>query len=197
MIEAVRSTPDSVPDPQVGHLLRHRRHQRTLVVLLCLAVAFGLVSARFFVWPQLPELPPRADAIIELAGPGDRDGAAITLARDHRATVLIQSTVVEEAGTRRCLPPVPDVKIMCFHPDPGTTRGEARYIGALATRRHWKSVIVVTSRDHAWRARLRVSRCFPGDVYVSMTPLPPVAWLWQIPYQWSATAKALLLQTNC
>jgi hypothetical protein len=197
MIQAVRSTPDSVPNRQVRRRPRHRRLLRTLVVLLALAVPFGLVTARFFVWPQLPELPSHADAIIELAGPGDRDGAALALARDHRAPVLIQSTVVEEAGTRRCLPPVPNVTIMCFHPDPGTTRGEARYIGALAAQRHWKSVILVTSRDHAWRARLWVSRCFPGEVFVSITPLPPRSWLWQIPYQWSATAKALLFQTNC
>jgi uncharacterized SAM-binding protein YcdF (DUF218 family) len=196
MIQAVRSMTDSTPDGQARYR-RHRRLLRTLVVLLALAVPFGLVTARLFVWPQLPELPLRADAIVELAGPGDRDGAALALAREHRAPVLIQSTVVEEAGTTRCLPPAPDVTIMCFHPDPGTTRGEARYIGALAVQRHWKSVVLVTSRDHAWRARLRVSRCFPGEVYVSMTSLPPVAWLWQIPYQWGATAKALLFQTNC
>lgn len=189
--------PDSVQNRQISPRPRRRWLLRALVVLLALAVPFGLVTARLFVWPQLPELPFHADAIVELAGPGDRDGAAVALAREHRAPVLIQSTVVEEAGTKRCLPPVPDVTIMCFHPDPGTTRGEARYVGALAEQRQWKSVILVTSRDHAWRARLRLSRCFPGEIYVSMTPLPPMAWLWQIPYQWSATAKALLFQTNC
>jgi hypothetical protein len=197
MIQVVRSMTDSVPDRQIGHRPSRRSLLRTLVVLLALAVPLGLVTARFFVWPQLPEVPSRADAIVELAGPGDRDEAALALAREHRAPVVIQSTVIEEAGTKRCLPPVPDVTIMCFHPDPGTTRGEARYIGALAARQHWKSVILVTSRDHAWRARLRVSRCFAGEVYVRMIRVPPIAWLWQIPYQWSATAKALLFQTNC
>jgi uncharacterized SAM-binding protein YcdF (DUF218 family) len=160
-------------------------------------VPFGVLTARLFVWPELPALPARTDAIIELAGPGDRDAAALALARDHRAPVLIQSTVVEEARTNTCLPSIPDVTIMCFHPAPATTRGEARYIGALAARRQWRSVIIVTSRDHAWRARLRVSRCFPGEVYVSTTLLPALAWLWQIPYQWSATAKALVFQADC
>jgi hypothetical protein len=165
--------------------------------MLVLAVPFGVVTARFFVWPQLPRLPSRTDSIIELAGPGNRDAAALALAREHRAPVLIQSTVVAEAGTSTCLPPVPDVTIMCFHPDPGTTRGEARYIGALAEQRHWKSVILVTSPDHAWRARLRVMRCFAGEVYVSTSPLPAWAWPSQIPYQWGATAKALLFQRDC
>jgi hypothetical protein len=188
---------DSVLERQVSDRPQRRQLRRTLVVLLVLAVPFGLVTARLFVWPQLPGLPSHADAIIELAGPGDRDGVALALAREHRAPVLIQSTVIAEAGESTCLPPVPDVTIMCFHPDPGTTRGEARYIGAVAAQRHWKSVILVTSRDHAWRARLRVSRCFPGEVYITTSPLPPWAWLWQIPYQWGATTRALLLQTDC
>ena len=92
---------------------------------------------------------------------------------------------------------MPDVTIVCFHPDPDTTRGEARYIGALAAERHWRSVIIVTSRDHAWRARLEVMRCFPGEVYVSTTPLPAWAWFRQIPYQWAATTKAMLFETDC
>jgi uncharacterized SAM-binding protein YcdF (DUF218 family) len=86
---------------------------------------------------------------------------------------------------------------MCFHADPGTTRGEARYIGALAMERHWRSVILITSRDHAWRARLRTTRCFHGEVYVSKTPVRALAWPWQIAYQWAATAKAMLLETDC
>jgi uncharacterized SAM-binding protein YcdF (DUF218 family) len=171
--------------------------RRSVIVLLAILVPFGIVTARLFVWPDLPELPSRADAIIELGGPGNRDGAALALAREHRAPVVIQSTVVVEAGTNTCLPPIPDVTTMCFHPNPGTTRGEARYIGAVAAELQWKSVILVTSQDHAWRARLRVMRCFPGEVYVQTSPLPAWSWLRQIPYQWGATIKALLLQTAC
>jgi hypothetical protein len=185
-------------DWQVGHRpLRHRLRRHTLTVLVVVFMLFAAATARLFVWPPLPEVPSRADAIIELGGPGNRDGAALALAREHRAPLLIQSTVVAEAGGNTCLPPVPDVTIKCFHAEPGTTRGEARYIGAIAAQRGWRSVILVTSRDHAWRARLRVARCFSGDVYVSTTALPAWAWPWQIGYQWAATAKALLGQTKC
>src|SRR5262249_38098229 len=149
--------------------------------------AFALATARLFVWPDLPSLPPRVDAIIQLGGPGDRDAATLALAREHRAPVLVQSTVVEEAGTDRCLPPIPGITILCFHADPNTTRGEAQYIGRMGEQHHWSSVIIVTTPDHAWRARLRVSRCFPGMVYVSTSRLPPLYWLVAIPYQWSAT----------
>ena len=160
-------------------------------------VLFGVVTARVFVWPDLPPLPQRADAIIELGGLGDRDGGALALARDHRAPVLVQSTVVAEAGTDRCLPPIPGVTILCFHAEPGTTRGEAEWIGQMARERHWTSVILVTTPDQASRAALRVMRCFDGQVYVSTTPLPVAHWITAIPYQWAATEKALAFERDC
>jgi len=167
------------------------------VLTAAVLVIFGVVTARVFVWPALPPLPARADAIIELGGTGDRDGVALALARAHRAPVLIQSTVVAEAGTNKCLAPVPGVTVMCFHAVPGTTRGEAQYIGQLSRERHWTSVILVTTPDQAWRARLRVMRCFSGQVYVSTTPLPRGEWFHQIPYQWAASVKAVVFQRGC
>jgi uncharacterized SAM-binding protein YcdF (DUF218 family) len=188
-----------VDQPVAGRARRVRR-RRLWIVLAIVLVLFSAVTARVFIWPDLPPLPQRADAIIELGGAGnpeDRDAAALALARDHRAPVLVQSTVAVEAGTDRCLPAVPDVTIMCFHPEPNTTRGEARAIAALAARHRWTSVILVTTPDHAWRARLRVSRCFPGQVYVSTVRLPTMEWFGQIPYQWSASAKALTFERGC
>jgi uncharacterized SAM-binding protein YcdF (DUF218 family) len=195
------TTGEEPTDPQAEEPARpartRKRRRRGLVVLAIVVLLFAAVTARFFVWPDLPALPDRADAIIELGGPGFRDDAALALAREHRAGVLVQSTVEQEAGTDRCLPPVPDVTILCFHADPPTTQGEARAIGELAARSHWNSVILVTTPDHAWRARLWVSRCFPGQIYVSTSPLPPLYWFRQIPYQWGATTKALLFERDC
>ena len=156
----------------------------------------GIVTARVFVWPDLQPLPVRADAIVELAGPGDddRDRVALELARDRRAPVIVQSTLASDTA---CLPPVTGVQLVCFHPDPVTTRGEARYIGTLAAREDWHSVILVTTPDQAWRARLRVSRCFPGKVYIATAHLPAWDWLRQIPYQWLASIKALTIERSC
>jgi uncharacterized SAM-binding protein YcdF (DUF218 family) len=163
---------------------------------LAFVVLSVAVTARVFVWPALQPLPERADAIIELAGPSDldRDRVALELAREHRAPVLIQSTL---PGDTACLPPVAGVRIECFYPDPNTTRGEARYIGAIATQRHWHSVILVTTPDQAWRASLRVSRCFAGTVYNATAPLRWNDWFRQIPYQWLASIKALTIQRTC
>jgi hypothetical protein len=160
-------------------------------------LAFSALTARLFVWPSLPPLPEHADAIVELAGPGDRDAVTIALAKGHRAPLVIQSTLARDATSNTCLPPIPDVTVACFHPVPSTTSGEARYIGDRGASSHWGSVILVTTPDHAWRARMRVERCFPGQVYVKTAPLPTVDWLRQIPYQWAATVKAVLFQRDC
>ena len=183
--------------PPAARLVHRSRLRRVGLVVLLLFVVFAATTARIFVWPSLPALPPRADAIIELAGPGNRDATTMALAREHRAPVVIQSTLARDATSDTCLPPVPDVTVECFHPTPETTRGEARYIGERAAAEHWKSVIIVTTAAHAWRARLRVERCFPGQVYVATSPLPTSQWPLQIPYQWAATAKAELFQRGC
>jgi hypothetical protein len=167
--------------------------------VILIFVLWAAVTARLFVWPDLAPLPQRADAIVELAGPAvdGRDQLAIKLARDHKAAFLVQSTVVAEAGTNRCLPAVPGVTVLCFNPVPGTTRGEAEWIGREAALRNWRSVILVTTPDQAWRAHLRVSRCFNGKIYGATSPLPFSKWFVQIPYQWYASAKALTVERAC
>ncbi len=118
-----------------GTRRRCRRSRRWLAIASVLVIAFfGAVTALVFIWPDLPRVPTRVDAIIELGGPGvkGRDRVAVELARAHRAPFLVQSTVVAEAGTDRCLPPVSDVTVLCFHATPNTTRREAEYIGKQA-----------------------------------------------------------------
>lgn len=167
------------------------------MIAVVLVVVLAATTFRVFVRPSLPPLPDHVDAIIELAGPGDRDAVTMALAEQHLAPVVIQSTLPQDVTAESCLPPVPDVTIECFTPEPPTTRGEARYIGEQGAAQHWHSVIIVTTPDHAWRARLRVERCFPGQVYVATSPLPKWDWLRQIPYQWAATVKAELFQRDC
>jgi uncharacterized SAM-binding protein YcdF (DUF218 family) len=182
----------------VGSRVRPKRRMwrifwaTTASVLVLLAA----VTARVFVWPDLRPLPDRADAIIELAGPGEhsRDQVALDLARQNRAPLLIQSTLPDDTN---CLRSVPGVTVECFHPDPDTTRGEARYIGQLAAQHHWTSVILVTTPDQVWRARLRVSRCFDGEIYSVTAHLPFLMWFQQIPYQWVASVKALTIERDC
>jgi uncharacterized SAM-binding protein YcdF (DUF218 family) len=159
-------------------------------------MGFAAVTARLFVWPDLRALPEQADAIVELGGARatEREQVALQLAREHRAPVLIQS---RWSGDGKCVPPVAGVRVECFQPVPSTTRGEARYIAALAVREHWASIILVTTPDQAWRAGLRFSRCFPGKLYNATADLRWHDWFRQIPYQWGASIKALTIERTC
>ena len=88
-------------------------------------------------------------------------------------------------------------KVICFQPDPGTTQGEAEFVGRLAKQYGWRSVALVTTPDQDARAGIRVGRCFAGHIYVVTTPLPASKWPYEIAYQWAALFKAVVLQRSC
>jgi len=161
----------------------------TLIVIFC------AVTTRLFIWPAAG-MPTHVDAIVMLAGPGDRLSLAMRLAREHRANVLVVSRGYE-GYSGPCPAPVPGVKLICFDPDPPTTRGEAEYVGRLARQYHWKSVVVVVSRPQATRAQMLVERCFPGQVYIATGPLPLRSWPYQLAYGWGALLKALVRHRSC
>lgn len=172
-----------------------RGWRRALVVALVLVVVFGIATARLFVW-SAQGMPARVDAIVMLAGPGDRLAVALQLARQRRAPVLVVSRGWEGYGGP-CPPDVPGVKLICFDANPGNTRGEAEFTGALAKRYRWRSMVLVTTRAQDTRARILMSRCFSGSIYVITTSLPWDNWPYQIAYGWGALFKALALQRAC
>lgn len=172
-----------------------RRRRRAFVAVLTLLAVFGAASARLLIWPA-QGAPARVGAIVMLAGPGNRLSVALQLARAHRAPVLVVSQGWEGYGGP-CPPAVPGVKLVCFDPNPGDTRGEAEFTGKLAKRDGWRSVVLVTTWGQDTRARLLVGRCFSGTVYVVTTSLPWYDWPYEIAYQWAALFKALLLKRTC
>jgi hypothetical protein len=166
----------------------------TLALAAVLIVA-GALTGRLFVWPARG-MPARVDAIVMLNAPGATLPVALRLARQHRAGYLVisQGTV---ASHYACPRRVPQVTLICFHPSPATTQGEAEFIGREARQHHWRSVVVVAITPQASRARLRLERCFGGHVYVMTAPVPLGSWPYQIAYEWGAIAKALVLQRGC
>jgi uncharacterized SAM-binding protein YcdF (DUF218 family) len=169
--------------------------RRLLAAAMALAVAFGLVTARLFVWPA-QGMPAHVSAIVMLAGPGDRIPVALRLAREHHAPVLVVSRGWQGYGGP-CPPATPGVKLICFNADPGNTRGEAKFIGQLAKRYHWSSLALVTTPSQDTRARIMVGRCFGGPVYVMTAPLPLSSWPYEIAYGWAALVKALVVYRTC
>ena len=187
---------DEVPRPSVRPSGRARRRwRRALIAAAALVLLLAGLTARLFVWPPTG-MPDRVDAILMLNSVGDPQRVALQLAREHRARYLVvsQGTV---ASHYACPAPVPGVKLICFHPSPATTQGEAEFAGRLARKYHWHSVVVVTITPQAFRARLRLERCFGGQVYVMTGSLPPHSWPYQIAYEWGATIKALTVQRSC
>jgi len=166
-----------------------------ITAVLVLILVFAALTAQLLVWPA-QGMPPRVSAIVMLSGPGVRLPVALQLAGEHRAPVLVVSQGHDGYGSP-CPSRPSGVQLICFDPDPATTRGEAEYIGRLAKKYHWTSVVVVTSRPQATRARMLVERCFAGAVYSSTGPLPMRSWPYQIAYGWGALTKALLVDRTC
>ncbi len=166
---------------------------RTAVTLGVLALLFAAVSARLFVWPSTRPATP-ADAIVILGGDGERYNMGAWLAQNGTAPVVVMSTDSDSVGCPGTLTAVP---VMCFVPDPYSTRGEARYIADLARERGWHHLIVVTSAPQSTRAVLRLQRCFSGDIDVATVDVGKVRLVRDVLYEWGAMAKALLFERGC
>ena len=169
--------------------------RKIIIAVAVLVVVFTASTARLLIWP-VQNAPARVDAIVMLAGPGNRLPAALALAREHRAPVLVVSQGWMGYGGP-CPPPTPGVRTICFNPSPGDTRGEAEYVGALARRSGWHSLLIVAIAPQAVRAQLLFDRCFSGQVYASTAPLPAGSWPYQIAYGWGALIKAVFLNRSC
>jgi uncharacterized SAM-binding protein YcdF (DUF218 family) len=178
---------------------RTRRRYAVAALLAAVAAlaAFCAITARLFIWPARG-MPPHVGAIVMLNGHGNRLQTAEKLEWAHRAGALVVARGSQYWGHgSRCAARVPGIKVICFDPDPATTRGEAEFAGRLARRYRWRSIAVVTTPDQATRGRIRVKRCFPGEVYVYTAPLPARDWPWAIAYEWAAIVKALVFQRDC
>ena len=160
--------------------------------------ALSFVTARCYVWPQEQRIPARVDAIVMLNGPGDRLSTALDLAWAHHAPVIVISRGSSYWGHGNvCAPKIPGVRVICFDPNPATTRGEAEFAGRLAARYHWRSIAVVAITPQDVVARLRLERCFGGRIYLANARLSVLRWPYEIVYEWGSTGKALFLQRAC
>jgi hypothetical protein len=174
---------------------RARRWRRALLALVLIIVAFCAATARLFIWPA-QGMPPQVSAIVMLDGPGNTLDVAVRLAEQHRAPFLVVSQG-SPASRDPCPRQVRGVTLICFNPVPATTQGEAEFVGRLARKYRWHSIAVVAITPQASRARLRMERCFAGQVYMVTARLTRSSWPYQIRYEWAALVKALVAERNC
>jgi hypothetical protein len=181
--------------------LKSTRARIVAAVVFVLVVAFCVMTAVLFVYPDVNP-PERSDAIVVLGGHGaPAFDKGVAVAKQGYAPQLVLSLL----NWQRCGPyqrylavRLPKVKVRCFKSNPQTTQGEARAIEAFAKRFHWTRIIVVVPTTQASRARLRIGRCYSGQVLeVAFTPRGIGEWLMQFAYEWGATFKAVVLQPSC
>jgi len=180
---------------------RPRRTRRLILAIVAVLLAgFAVATVKLIVSPR-QGMPARVDAIIMLNGPGSysRFTTALDLAWAHRAPVVVISRGSQFYGSGgACGPPIPRVKVICFDPNPATTQGEAEFAGRLASRYHWKTVVMVTITPQITPGRIWLNRCLPGvKVYAMAAPLSAKGWPIMIAYEWGAIANAELFHRSC
>ncbi len=162
-----------------------------------LVVAWIAFAAWAFVFPH-QDHPRHVNAIMVLSGDPSRVRPGFELARKGVAPVLVLSDGRRsESPLARKLcahPKRQGFRVLCFRPSPYSTRGEAREARVLAERRGWRSLLVVTSTYHVYRARLLFERCLPPPFKLSVRgtgdSLGPLPW-----NALKETGKLLLAET--
>ncbi|SCX07214.1 YdcF family protein [Mycolicibacterium fluoranthenivorans] len=180
-----------------------RRCVRHLAVLACLLlpVAVAVGGLPVYAHPQIDPLRP-ADAIIVLGGPGTeryRYGRELE-ARGWAPTLVLSSPggAGDPTVSGLCGAAVSRPRVLCFDPDPGTTKGEGRELRRLASQYGWHTVIVVTFRPHISRARFILEQCFDGALVMVAGParISAPRWAFEYVYQSAGFVRAVL-QPGC
>ncbi|WP_299576115.1 YdcF family protein [uncultured Williamsia sp.] len=168
------------------------------LVMLMLAVLGGLP---LYVFPAAAQSPRSVDVIMVLGGRQDgREQFAIRLAEQGFArTVLVSDPYTRPDPYMEAVCDVPHrVRVICFDPQPRTTRGEARFLRDEAKMNGWNSAMVVTFSPHIARSDYIVSRCFTGDLVMVdyRERLSITYWAWMYLYQTAGFVRAFL-QVGC
>jgi hypothetical protein len=180
-------------------VLRGKWSRIVALVAAVLVIVFVVLTVVLFVKPDL-NAPERSAAVVVLGG--------ANINAPHEGVRLVQQGYAPTVAFSLppgfpCVGPEvrqvdPKAKVICFYANPRTTQGEARSIEQMAAKYHWHRIIVVMPIPQASRARLRIGRCYPGQILeVGVEPQGFWDWMRQIVYEWGATIKAVTLQTNC
>ena len=170
------------------------------VLVAALVVVFLGLTAWLFVFPD-QDNPTSADAVVVLSGARTpRLDKGLDLMRQKVAPTLVISDAPARGwpeANRLCAGKAA-FKVICFKPEPYSTRGEAEEIGRLVKRHRWKRVVVVTSRFHVTRARMLVERCVKNaDVDAVGAHVPLFEWPRDIVFEWGKLILAETFRRGC
>lgn len=154
--------------------------------IVLIVVAYVAAATYLFVVHH-DDRPAKADAVVVLSGTSERLPVGERLVRDGYAPLLVVSRSKHPGPAE---PRVCPKAAICFTAQPYSTRGEARAIARFAATRHWKTVDVVTSQFHIFRARILIRRCYHGGLRMVGAPEP---W-WRLPYDVAKETAKLTYQ---
>ena len=78
-----------------------------------------------------------------------------------------------------------------------TTRGEAEFVGKLAARYHWRSIVLVTIAPQITPGRIWLERCLTAKIYAVAAPLHAASWPVALMHEWGSVINALLFERSC
>ena len=170
-------------------------------LLIVSAIVLGLayaVGIPLFLGQDDDPLPPKADAIVVLAGSDRRLPVAQALFGGGLAPTLVVSS--DRSGRdphRASLCRKPPTGVVCVHAGPATTEGEAQAVRELAQRRHWNSIILVTSRYQLFRAGRIFERCVDAKVAEHGVDEPWWRNAIAVPLEWLKLGVAETVRRRC
>jgi len=152
-----------VPEAFGGSFLAGATDIGTAIMYVLVFAVLYAIGVGLFLLDGDDPLPRRADAVVVLAGSKKRLPVALALMRAHEAPTLVVSTDAADhdpARFRLCTGPKPHgYTLICRRADPFSTRGEARLTRQLVLEHGWRSLVVVSSRYHLFRAQKLFERC--------------------------------------
>lgn len=177
--------------------------RRLLSLLVVAAIVLYGLGIWLFLLKKDDNLPTHAaDAVVLLAGSRKRLPVALDLMRRHAAKTLVvseESQANDPARYQLCHGPKPKgYELICRHADPFSTRGEARMASELASRNHWLSLIVVSSRYHLYRAEKLFGRCTNATLIMRGTDADK--WWYKayaVPLEWLKLARSATFARGC
>ena len=170
--------------------------------LLAALITWVSVCVDVVVSPAVDGVGP-VDAVYALGPVETRVEEVLALMDAGAAPVLLATTSVNpdtgaHYATEHCATRTAGYRVECVLPDPYTTRGEARVLGARVEEHGWTRVAVMTSTPHAARARMLMERCTDAEVLVwttdAATDRSARGWVRASVYQSAAWVKAQLLR---
>jgi len=185
-----------------------RRLIRRSVLLLVVVAALATITYTF--WEPLignflvvADPLQRADAIVPLAGGGERAGYAAALMADGYAAWLIASDVGPvpngggqlRSGENRDIAiaaGVPAERVVAIERAVFSTYQEAIAVLALAQKQRWRSLIVVTSPAHTRRSQMIFRAVFAGSG-ISVIVRPVVGFNYPADRPWQDSAHPAMV----